>query len=60
MPDYWNEISRNESELAFIIDMDAQFIFVPKSWTNAVMTIKLLDAVARIVVGNYTHSKMQV
>jgi hypothetical protein len=23
MPDYWDEISRNESELAFIIDMDA-------------------------------------
>ena len=45
-PDHWNDTQRNESELAFLVDMDAQFIFVPKAWTQAVMKIRLLSVLA--------------
>ena len=33
----------DKTESAFIFDMDAQFLMVPKSWVQKLLTIKLLN-----------------
>ena len=42
--DHWKDIDHPDSELAFVIDMDAQFVFVPKVWIRNILLLKILRA----------------
>ena len=55
--DHWNDANNCESELAFIVDMDAQFIFVPKSWIKSILMMNLATACANVLIEpDYTRN----
>ena len=51
MTDHWKEIESLDSDLAFVIDMDAQFIFVPKMWVRNILLLKILKLMTCLVQG---------
>ena len=34
LTEHWKTISKSDDEFAFVVDLDAQFIFVPKAWVR--------------------------
>ena len=51
--DRWGQSSRN---LAFVADMDAHFLFVPKTWLRQILLIKLATIQANLLYDRHFHS----
>lgn len=50
--DRWGQSSRH---LAFVADMDAHFLFVPKAWLRQILLIKLAGVQANLLYDRHFH-----
>lgn len=49
-----DQFKSTERRVAFIADMDSQFIFVPKTWIRYILMIKIARVQAKLIYG-HTH-----
>ena len=49
LTEHWKTASKNDDDFAFVVDLDAQFIFVPKIWVRDILMQRIIKVSSALV-----------